>query len=341
MATIIAAIGIDLGDRFHEVCLLGADGSVRMVRATAAALEGLLKPLPPAALAMEAGAQSPWASRVARACGHLVVVANPRAVRAIWSARRKSDRRDAELLARLVRLDAQLLRGVHHRSERSQEVVALVSARDALVRCRTALINHVRGVCKGWGAALPCVSARAFARRAAAAIPGQLRVALMPVVMQIGQLTVRILDYDRMVEALCEGNAAARLVRGVPGVGALTALSFVAVVDDPRRFADSRTVAAWLGLVPGRRQSGQVERHCRISRAGNGLVRRLLVNCAHYVLGPFGPDSALRRWGLGLAERGGSAGKRRAVVAVSRKLAVLLHRLWVSGRQYEAFPAAA
>src|SRR3972149_5259680 len=132
---------------------------------------------------------------------------------------------------------------------------------------------------------------------------------------------------------------AARLLRQVPGVGPLTAMTFVLVIEDPGRFRKSREVAPYLGLVPRQAQSGERAPQLAITKAGDPLLRRLLVQRAHYILGPFGPDSALRRWGLRLAGAGSSRARRRAIVAVARKLAVLLHRLWVSGEVYQPIAA--
>jgi len=126
-----------------------------------------------------------------------------------------------------------------------------------------------------------------------------------------------------------------RLLRQVPGVGPVTALAFVLALADPSRFRSSRSVGAYLGLRPRRSDSGESMPELRITKAGNGAVRRLLVQCAQYILGPFGPESDLRGWGLKLAGRGGKRAKRVAVVAVARKLSVLLHRLWVSGENYD------
>ena len=119
------------------------------------------------------------------------------------------------------------------------------------------------------------------------------------------------------------------------GVGLLTALTFVLTLEDPERFEDSRAVGAYLGLVPSKDQSGESDPQRRISKRGDGLLRRLLVGCAQYTLGPFGADSDLRRHGEKIAERGGKSAKKRAVVAVARKLSVLLHRLWSTGQVYE------
>ena len=125
------------------------------------------------------------------------------------------------------------------------------------------------------------------------------------------------------------------LLKQVKGVGTQIALTYVLTLDDPHRFLKSRDVGCFLGLKPGRRDSGQSQPQMHISKEGDSLLRTLMVQGAHYILGPFGEDCDLRRWGLKLAERGGKNAKKRAIVAVARKLAVLLHKLWVSGEVYE------
>ena len=131
------------------------------------------------------------------------------------------------------------------------------------------------------------------------------------------------------------------LLRQVPGVGALTALTYVLTLEDPARFADPRAVGSYLGLRPRQADSGDLSPQLHVTKAGDEMLRRLLVGAAHYILGPFGPDTDLRRWGLGLAARGGKRGKRLAVVAVARKLSVLLLRLWATGEAYEPLRNAA
>ena len=157
-----------------------------------------------------------------------------------------------------------------------------------------------------------------------------------PLLEEIGSLTARIRAFDKVIEELCaEKYPETEIVRQVTGVGPLTALAFVLAIEDPSRFARSRTVGAYFGLVPKQRDSGDQEPQLRIAKTGDEHVRRLLVGSAQYILGPFGPDCDLRRFGLALAARGGKNAKKRAAVAVARKLAVLLHRLWVTGAEYE------
>lgn len=269
-------------------------------------------------------------------CGHQVLVANTRKLKLIYGEGKKTDRLDAENLARLARLDPKLLAPLRHRGETSQAHLALIRSRDALIRCRTQLVNHVRGSVKSFGGRLPKCSAASFHKRASGCLPEALAPALEPILETIADLTTRVRAYDRELAALAEElYPETRLLSQVPGVGALTALAFVLTIEDPERFEDSRMVGAYLGLVPKKDQSGDSDPQRRISKRGDRMLRRLLVGSAQYLLGPFGEDSDLKRRGEKLAARGGTNAKRRAVVAVARKLSVLLHRLWVTGEAYE------
>jgi transposase len=287
-------------------------------------------------IAIEAGTHSPWVSRLLEECGHEVLVANPRRTRLIYANKRKTDEVDAENLARLARLDPKLLHPLEHRGEESQAHLAIIRSRQALVSTRTQLVNHVRGAVKSFGARLPKCPARSFHKRAAEHIPEALRPALGPILETIGSLTERIRDYERQLETISkESYPETELLRQIEGVGALTALTFVLTLEDPYRFERSRSVGACLGLVPANDQSGDRDPQRRISKEGDELLRKLLVGSAHYILGPFGSDSDLRRYGQKIASRGGKNAKKRAAVAVARKLCVLLHRLWVSAELYD------
>jgi transposase len=194
----------------------------------------------------------------------------------------------------------------------------------------------VRFAVKPFGHRLPKCSAQGFHKKTSGKIPEALKPALEPILQTIEELSARIREYDRKLAALAEGfYPETKLLEQVQGVGPLSALAFVLIVEDPARFANGRAVGAYAGLVPGKDQSGDSDPQRRISRHGNELLRRLLVGCAHYVLGPFGQDSDLRRHGEKIAQRGGKNARKRAIVAVARKLAVLLHRLWTSGEAYD------
>jgi transposase len=287
-------------------------------------------------VAIEAGTHSPWVSRVLEECGHEVLVANARKLRLIYANKRKTDEIDAENLARLARVDPKLLYPLKHRGEQSQAHMAIIRSREALVSCRTQLVNHVRGTVKSFGGRLPKGPARSFHKRAAEHIPEALLPALGPILEQIGSLTERIRDYDRKLEEISEEHyPETDLLRQIEGIGPLTALTFVLTVEDPYRFESSRAVGAYLGLVPATGRSGERDPQKRISKEGDEMLRRLLVGSAHYILGPFGSDSDLRRHGEKIASRGGKNAKKRAAVAVARKLCVLLHRLWVTAEVYD------
>lgn len=338
-ASTVVTIGMDLGDEYSQVCVLDDQGVVveqGRIRTEMEALRNRFSKLPRARIAVEAGTHSAWVSRLLEECGHEVLVANPRKLRLIYENDRKDDDVDAEYLARLARLDPKLLSPIQHRSAQAQQDLAVLRARDALVHARTKLINHVRGAVKSIGKRIPKMSAEAFGSQAPAALPEELKAALGPVIVAIQTLTEQMRQQDRWVESVAEERyPQSNRLRQVKGVGPLTAVAYMLTVGDPRRFSHGRDVGAYLGLCPKRDKSGSSDPQLRISKAGDTFLRRLLVGCAHYILGPFGPDSDLRRFGKALAERGGKNAKKRAVVAVARKLSVLLHRLWSSGETYE------
>jgi len=334
-------IGLDLGDKQSHIFVLDPKGEVieeSRLPTNPTSLQRKFASLPRSRVAMEVGAHSRWASQLLKDLGHEVLVANARKLRAIYSNPRKGDRADAETLARLARLDPNLLSPIHHRSPQAQADLAILRSRDALVRSRTLLINHVRSVAKSSGARLPSCSADSFSNKAAASIPQPLCPALLPLLETIASLTKQIHAYDRQITSLGETRyPETQPLRRIDGVGPITALAFVLTLEDPSRFQKSREVGPAIGLVPRTDQSGDRDPQLRITKTGNSYLRRLLVNSAQYMLGPFGPECELRTWGLMLAERGGKNAKKRAVVAVARKLAILLHRLWKNGEIYDPF----
>jgi transposase len=268
--------------------------------------------------------------------GYEVLVANARKLRLIYSNKQKTDEIDAENLARLARVDPKLLYPLKHRGEEGQAHMAIIRSRQALIGCRTQLVNYVRGAVKSFGGRLPKCPARSFHNKAAEHIPEALLPALGPILEQIGSLTQRIRQYERQLETISkECYPETDLLRQVEGVGPLTALTFVLTLEDPYRFEKSRSVGAYLGLVPARDQSGERDPQKHITKEGDEMLRKLLVSGAHYILGPFGSNSDLRHHGEKIASHGGKNAKKRAVVAVARKLCVLLHSLWVSGEVYD------
>ncbi len=331
--------GVDLGDRYSRLCVLdGETGELvedGRIATTEAALRRRFSDVAVMRIAIEVGTHSPWVSRLLAECGHEVIVANPRKVRLIYKNRRKNDAIDALYLARLARMDPALLAPIRHRGPEAQRDLALLRSRDALVRARTQLINHVRGVVKSTGKRLPRWSAEAFGNKAGAALPGELANMLQSLVEVIASLTTQIRSLDHRIEGVAERYPETLRLRRVRGVGPLTSLAFVLTLEDPTRFAKSRAVGPYLGLIPAQRDSGESRPEMRISKEGDAFVRRLLVGSAQYILGPFGEDCDLRRLGLKLGAGGSKKDKRRAVVAVARRLAVLLHRLWTSEEPYD------
>jgi transposase len=338
-------IGLDVSDRRTQVCEIGAEsGEVlsewRVETRPDRLAQAFQERKEIVRIALEAGKHSPWMSRLLEDLDFEVVVANPRKTRLIYENRRKSDRVDAQHLARLARADPELLHPIRHRSREAQVDLAAVRARDALVRSRTQLINHVRGAVKSLGSRIPKVSAQSFARRAMAEIPGELQPALSPLVRTIQDLTDRIRALERELEVRTrEQYPECELLQAIKGVGVVTALTYRLVIEDPRRFPRSRTVGAYLGLAPAQKDSGELSPQLRITKSGDALLRRLLIQAAHYILGPFGEDCDLKRYGERIAARGGPKAKRIAVVAVARKLAVLLLRLWAAGEVYDPLRA--
>ena len=288
---------------------------------------------------MEAGCHSPWISRWFQGQGWRVVVSNPRKVRAIYQHERKSDRRDALMLARIGRMDPRLLYPVFHGTQEAQEDLLRIKLRDSLVRARVALINSVRFTLKSLGYAVRNPSSERFHKVVMQELPEALCRMIAPSVQAVAELSARIKLLDREISALARTKypQAARLEQ-IPGVGPITALYFVLKIENPARFQNVRDVGAFAGLCPRRDQSGASDPQLRISKRGDAYLRRLLVSAAQYILGPFAPQSALRQYGLMLAADGTARAKKRAAVAVARKLAVLLLSLWKNQTQYQPFP---
>ena len=332
-------IGVDLGDRWSFYCVLEEAGKIileQKVPTTAEAMKQTFSRIPQSRIALETGTHSPWVSRLLTELGHQVIVAHAQKVQLITKSNRKDDRHDARTLARLARIDPELLGPIRHRSVQAQIHLTVIRARAELVSARTALVNAARGLVKSYGQRLPKCGTQQVGRELAAALSIELRDVLEPLLKEIESLNEGIKEYDARMEKIAkEVYPEVSLLKQVKGVGTQIALTYVLTIEDPHRFLKSREVGCFLGLKPGRRNSGESEPQKRISKEGDRYLRTMMVQGAHYILGPFGADSDLRRWGLKLAERGGKNAKKRAVVAVNRKLAVLLHRLWVSGEVYE------
>jgi len=331
-------IGMDLGDKTSRYCVLGEQGEIVQegsVGTTKKALAQKVGGLRRCRMAMEVGTHSPWVSRLLKSLGHEVIVANARQVKLISQSSRKDDRLDAQTLARLARVDPQLLRPIQHRSEEAQAHLMVIRVRAALVETRTSLVNTARGLAKSVGERLPKCGTDQMGVERLEELPAQLQQALRPLLEQIESVTEKIKESDGKIEQIARTEyPETALLEQVSGVGTLIALTFVLTIEDRDRFQKSRDVGCYVGLRPKRSQSGESQPQLRITKEGDVYLRKMLVQGAHYILGYRGPDTDLKRWGLQLAGQGKNA-KKRAIVAVARKLGILLHRLWVTGEVYE------
>jgi transposase len=332
-------VGMDLGDKTSRYCMLDENGEVWREASVGTTKEGITQVfarMKPCRVAIEVGTHSPWVSRLLKSFGHEVIVANARQVQLISNSSRKNDRMDAQMLARLVRVDPRLLRPIQHRSEQAQEHLRVIRVRAALVEARTMLVNAARGLTKATGERLASCDADQMGVERTESLPAGLQNSLRPLLEEVESLTEKIQAWDQQVEQIARTDyPETLLLRQVSGVGSLIALTFVLTVEDRERFQKSRDVGCYVGLRPRQSDSGESEPQLRITKEGDPYLRKLLVQGAHCIMGRRGPDTDLKRWGLKLSARGGKNAKKRAVVAVARKLAILLHRLWVTGEVYE------
>src|ERR1700747_1098713 len=302
-------IGVDLGDRSSAYCVLNEAGEIVLehnLATTPEAMKQVFGSMPRCRIAMETGTHSPWVSRLLTALGHEVIVGHAQKVRLITKSRRKDDRLDARTLARLMRIDPELLSPVKHRSAQAQLHLTEIRARAVLVRARTTLVNAARGLVKSYGERLRKCGTEQFRQETTSGLSAGLREALEPLSHEVESLNERIKEYERRIERMAkETYPEVELLKQVKGVGDLIALAYVLTIEDPHRFRKSRDAGCFVGLQPGRRDSGESAPQMHISKEGDEYLRKLLVQGAHYILGPFGEDSDLRRWGKKLAERGG------------------------------------
>ncbi len=340
-------IGIDLGDSKHFVCVTDKNGDITEEISLLNRSECFLpltEKYPGALIAIECGTHSPWISRLLTSLGASVIVAHARKLRAIYTNDRKCDQYDARMLAKLARVDPELLHPIKHNSEESQRDFLSIKLRDSLVRQRVNLINTVRFTLKSLGLRIHSSSTPAFATTARKQLADDTitLTTIEPCLKVIDEINAQIKTLDKKIESTIEENhPAAKHLRQIPGVGPVTALSFVLAVEDPNRIEDPRDTGAYFGLVPRRDQSGETDKQLPISKGGNQIMRRLLVQCAQYIMGHFGPDCDLKRYGQKLAARGGKAAKKKAVIAVARKLSVLMLVMWKTNNDYDPLKNAA
>jgi len=330
-------IGLDLGDRTISYCILSEAGEVASrgtLPCSGSGLDSLLAKMAPSRVVLEVGTHSPWVSRHVSGQGHETIVANSRRVKLITESVKKNDRIDAETLARLGRVDPKLLAPIQHRGAQAQADLAVIRARAELVGARTNLINSARGLVKPMGERLKKCDAGQVGKDLAADLSAAVRQMLDPLLKSIESLSAQIEEYDKRIAEVARRYEEVELLTQVYGVGTLIALTFMLTIEDAGRFEHSRDVGAYLGIRPKQRDSGESQPELGITKAGDRLLRAYLVQAAHCMLRKGAPDSDLREWGMTKAGTGKRA-KRRAVVAMARKLAVLLHRLWVTGGVYD------
>jgi transposase len=330
---------MDLGDKTSRYCVIDQAGAIQKESSTPTTKKGMTQTfakMPRSRVSLEVGTHSAWVSRLLAGLGHEVIVANARRVRAISDSNCKDDRMDARLLARLARVDPALLYPIRHRGQQAQRHLAMIRSRAALVDGRTALVNTARGLVKSFGERLGKCDTDQMGVEKLSPLPAEEQAALRPLLETVEAMTEHIQEYDQQVAEIAgKQYPETALLQQVSGVGQLIALTFILTLEDPSRFERSRDVGCYLGLRPKRKESGESQPELSITKEGDVYLRRLLVQGAHCILSRRGPDTDLKRWGLKLAGRGGKKAKKKAVVAVARKLGILLHHLWVTGEVYE------
>ena len=331
-------VGVDVGDKYSVYEMIDESGEILdrgKFPTTKTGVNGKFRSMKPCRVVIETGTHSPWMSREIEQYGHEVIIANSRKVALINQNTKKNDKEDADILCQLGQFNVKLLHPVEHRSEKAQKDLTVVRSRDVLVRARSQMVVHVRGVVKSTGSRIPGISPEAFDERVLEHIPEGLKRALEPVLKTIGEINRQLREIDKKVEHMCKNDyPETERLRQIKGIGALTALTFMLTIENPWRFKKNRSVGQYLGLAPRLDDSGEQQSQLGINKAGDQLMRRLLVNCACYIMGPFGEESDLRRWALKLSERGGKNSRKRARIALARKLSVVLLTLWKTGDAY-------
>lgn len=330
-------VGIDVSLEQSSVCVVDGSGTVvreaKVASEPAALANWLLQlELPVARVGLEAGPLSQWLQAGLVAAGFETVLLETRHVKAALSAMVvKTDRKDARGIAQLLRMG--WYRPVHCKSLPSQDMRALLTGRKLLLGKLTDVELGIRGLLRGFGLKVGPISKGRFAARVRELVAGHAMLESVAAAMLRGREALRteVNLLHRQVLGLVRADATCRRLMTVPGVGALVALTFKSAVDDPGRFRSSKTVGAYFGLTPKKYQSGETDVTGGISRVGDGMVRTALYEAAQVMLTRSQKFSTLKRWAMAVARR---RGQKRATVALARKLATVLHRMWVSGTDF-------
>ncbi len=333
-------IGVDLGDTKHAICVTDKDGNILkeyFITITKQSFKKLIETYPQSLIAIEVGTHSPWISRYLTQLGAQVVVANARKLRAIYTNERKSDELDARMLAKIARLDIDLLHPIQHGTEEQQRDSLMIKLRASLTKQRAATVVTIRFTLKSLGIRIRSSSTRAFPNVARKYLQQQPEILAIiePSLVILDALNEQIKKLEKQIEErISKKYPEAQHLQQITGIGPITALAFVLHISDPESFKSPRDVGAYLGLVPRSDQSGKKDKELSISKTGNTYLRCLLVQAAQYILGHFGPDCDLRNHGLKLAARGGNGAKKKAVIATARKIAVTMLAMWKNKNDY-------
>lgn len=333
--------GIDLASKSSSICIVDAQGTVLReveVPTETGDFAKVLSDLGPLKVIVEASPLAEMAARLIEEQGHEAVVVDARLAKQLMKAKKKTDRRDARTLAEIGR--SGWYSAVHRKSPQARELRSLSQARRSVVKTRHAHTNTIRGLLRAQGLRLGKVSEGAF-EQAVRELVEQEVPGLIPAMASLLTLRRHALEEEkrltREIEMRSQADEVTQRLQSVPGIGPMISVLYRATIDDPHRFGRGEEVADYLGLAPSINQSGEMAHRGRITKEGDHPLRWHLVEGAHVLLTK-GQDCALKRWGQALEKRKGSA---KAKVAVARKLAILLWRLWKEGEHFEAFPKAA
>ena len=331
-------VGLDVSQDVTHVCVIGSGGKIEWqgkCSSTPEAIADVIRSRAPAVvrLGLESGPLSTWHWHALKGMGLPVVCLDARHAKATMSGQvNKTDKSDAYGLAQIVKTG--WYREVGVKSLESHTIRSTLGARAQLVGMRVEITIQIRGILKTFGIVLTRRTGAPFEQlvnEACADDGSMLNCTVRALLAVYTGLRSQIRRLDRELIAHARSSEVSRRLMSIPGVGVLTALAFVTAVDDPTKFSKSSSVGAYLGLAPRRYQSGEIDQNRGISKCGDGLVRTYLFEAAGTLLTRVEKWSSLKAWGLRLAKR---SGLKKAKIAVARKLAVIMHRMWVSGASF-------
>ena len=334
--------GIDVSLEQASVCVVDAGGKIVREDKVVSEPDALIEWLGSlgfglARIGLEAGPLSQWLFMAMRSAGLAVELLETRHVRkALETMPVKSDRNDARGIAQLMRLG--WFRPVHCKSVAAQEIRALLTARKLIQSKLFDVEMSLRGILRGFGLKVGPTTPLRFAKRISELVAGQatLELVAQSLLAAHAVLLREFNNFERQVRTKARQDSRVRLLMSAPGVGPIVALTYVSAIDDPTRFKSSKGVGAHFGLTPKKHQSGKKEVTGRISKMGDGAVRTALFEAAHIVLTHAVKGGRLKSWAIRLARR---AGMKKAKVALARKFAVILHRMWINGTPFAAAAA--